>query len=303
MRVVIALGGNALLRPRERPEIDVQRRNLAEAARAVAPIAREHALVLTHGNGPQIGWLALQAEAAAAASHARPAPLDVLGAESEALIGCLLEQELAPLVPGRAMATLLTHVEVDPDDPAFRAPTKPIGPTFDAARASALAGERGWSIAPVQGGFRRVVPSPEPLRIREDSAIRELVHAGVIVICAGGGGVPVVATAAGGLRGVEAVIDKDLTSALLARELDADALLLLTDVEGVLDGWPSPSARVIRCIRPRELRHLGLPAGSMGPKAEAAARFVEWTGRRASIGRLENAGKVLEGEVGPSVVA
>ena len=302
MRVVIALGGNALLRPRERPEIDVQRRNLAGAARAIAPLARDHALVLTHGNGPQIGWLALQAEAAAAASAGGRVPLDVLGAESEALIGCLLERELAPLLPGRSMATLLTQVEVDPGDPAFRLPTKPIGPIYDGAHARALAAERGWAIAPAQEGFRRVVPSPEPVRIRECSAILQLVQAGVLVICAGGGGVPVVATAAGDLRGVEAVIDKDLTSALLARELDADALLLLTDVEGVLEGWPAPSARLIRRIRFDELRRLGLPPGSMGPKAEAAARFVEWTSRHAAIGRLEDAARVLHGEAGTSVV-
>ena len=305
MRVVIALGGNALLRPGERPEANVQRRNLRAAASALAGIARQHAVVLTHGNGPQIGWLALQAEAAAAtpAGQARPDPLDVLGAESEALIGYLIEQELAPLLPGRELATLLTQVEVDPRDPAFAAPTKPIGPLYDEPRARALAAERGYSIAAVTGGFRRVVASPEPLRIRELAVIRRLVEANVIVICAGGGGIPVSVTESGALRGVEAVIDKDLTSALLAVLLGADALLLLTDVAAIYEDWPKPAERPIRRIAPSALRARALPAGSMGPKAEAACRFVERTGKRAAIGALADAARVLAGSAGTTVTA
>jgi carbamate kinase len=297
VRVVIALGGNALLRPAERPESAVQRANLRGAAGAIAEIARNHVVVITHGNGPQIGWLALQAEASAA----RPDPLDVLGAESEALVGYLIEQELAPLVPEREIATLLTQVEVDSSDPAFQAPTKPIGPLYDEARARTLARERGFAVAPVRGGFRRVVPSPEPRRIRELGAIRRLVDAGVLVICAGGGGIPVVATPEGALRGVEAVVDKDLTAALLATELGADALLLLTDVAAVYDDWPEPCERPIRRATPAELRARPFAAGSMGPKVEAACRFADHAGRFAAIGALAEAAAVLSGEAGTRV--
>jgi carbamate kinase len=299
VRLVIALGGNALLRPGERPEASVQRANVRAAAGAVAELAREHSVVVTHGNGPQIGWLALQAEASAA----RPDPLDVLGAESEALIGYLIEQELAPLLPGRELATLLTQVEVDPEDPAFRAPTKPIGPLLAEDRARALARERGWSVAAVPGGFRRVVPSPEPRRIRELGVIRRLVVDGVTVICAGGGGIPVVSTAGGGLRGVEAVVDKDLTAALLAVALEADALLLLTDVDSVYDDWPEPARRPLRRATPAALRARRFAPGSMGPKVEAACRFAEATGRDAAIGALADAARVLAGEAGTRVGA
>ncbi len=305
MRVVVALGGNALLRSGERPEVEVQRRNLRRAAGAIAEIAREHTLVLTHGNGPQIGFLALQSEAAAEASGigARPDPLDVLGAQTDAVIGYLIDQELAPLLPGREIATLLTQVEVDPRDPAFGTPTKPIGPVYDEARARALAAERGWSIGEVHGGFRRVVASPEPKRIREIGVIRRLVDSGVIVICAGGGGIPVAVTESGALRGVEAVIDKDLTSALLAVELAADVLLLLTDVSAIYEDWPNPAQRPIRRITPAALRARTLPAGSMRPKAEAACRFAERTGKRAAIGALEDAAGLLAGTAGTSVGA
>ena len=295
MLIVIALGGNALLRPGERPEASVQRANVRVAAAAVAELARRHDVVVTHGNGPQIGWLALQAEAVS-----RPDPLDVLGAESEALIGYLIEQELAPLLPGREIATLLTQVEVDPGDPAFAAPTKPIGPLY-AEGAPAQARERGWSIAAVHGGFRRVVPSPEPRRIRELGVIRRLAGAGVVVICAGGGGIPVAATAGGALRGVEAVVDKDLTAALLASELGAGALLLLTDVAAVYADWPSPAQRPLRRVTPRELRAHHFAPGSMGPKVEAACRFAERSGRPAAIGALADAVRVLAGEVGTLV--
>jgi len=298
LRLVVALGGNALLRPGEAPETEVQRANLHGAARAIAAIAREHEVVLTHGNGPQIGWLALQAEAM---RGARPDPLDVLGAESEALIGYLIEQELAPLLPEREIATLVTLVEIDANDRAFSAPTKTIGPRYDAATGQALARDRGWQMAPVPGGVRRVVPSPEPRRIRELRVIRRLVGAGVVVVCAGGGGIPVTATAAGGLRGVEAVIDKDLTAALLAVELDADVLLLLTDVAAVYEDWPSPCERPIRFTTPSALRARSFAAGSMGPKVEAACRFAERTGRSAAIGALDAAARLLDGTAGTIV--
>jgi carbamate kinase len=296
VRLVVALGGNALLRPGEPPEAEVQRANLRGAARALAPLARDHELVLTHGNGPQIGWLALQA-----AVSARPDPLDVLGAESEALIGYLIEQELAPLLPECEIATLVTLVEVDAADRAFAAPTKPIGPRYTVTAARAIARERGWQIAPVEGGFRRVVPSPEPRRIRELGVIRRLVEAGVVVVCAGGGGIPVVTTQAGTLRGVEAVIDKDLTAALLASELGADALLLLTDVAAVYEDWPHPCERPIRSATPAALRARAFAAGSMGPKVEAACRFIERGGRIAAIGALDAVACLLEGTAGTIV--
>ena len=296
MRLVVALGGNALLRPGEPPEAEVQRANLRGAARALAPLVRDHELVITHGNGPQIGWLALQA-----AVSARPDPLDVLGAESEALIGYLIEQELAPLLPECEIATLVTLVEVDAADRAFAAPTKPIGPRDTEAAARAIARERGWQIAPVEGGFRRVVPSPEPRRIRELGVIRRLARAGVVVVCAGGGGIPVVTTQAGTLRGVEAVIDKDLTAALLASELGADVLLLLTDVAAVYEDWPHPCERPIRSATPAALRARAFAVGSMGPKVEAACRFIERGGRVAAIGALDAVACLLEGSAGTIV--
>lgn len=297
MKLVVALGGNALLRPGERPEVEVQRANLRRAAGSIAALAREHEVVLTHGNGPQVGWLALQADAM---PGARPDPLDVLGAESEALIGYLIEQELAPLLPGREIATLVTLVEVDALDPAFAAPTKPIGPRYDEATARRIARERGWQVASVEGGFRRVVASPEPRRIRELRVIRRLVEAHVVVVCAGGGGIPVAVSAAGVLRGVEAVIDKDLTAALLAVELDADALLLLTDVDAVYEDWPA-RAKPLRRATPAELRAHSFAPGSMAPKVEAACRFVESSGRVAAIGALDAAEALLAGTAGTTL--
>ena len=298
MRLVVALGGNALLRPGEAPEAERQRANLRVAARGLAALAAEHTLVITHGNGPQIGWLALQAFAAGG----RPDPLDVLGAESEALIGYLIEQELAQVLPGRELATLLTQVEVDPADPAFLAPSKPIGPLYDEAQAAALVRERGWTFAALPGGWRRVVPSPEPRRIRELGALRRLVDVGVVVICAGGGGIPVVATPGGALRGVEAVIDKDLCAALLGQELAADALLLLTDVAFVYEDWPAPCERPIRSATPAALRARSFAAGSMAPKVEAACRFVERGGTRAVITDLAHIPDGVRGDAGTVVV-
>jgi carbamate kinase len=297
VRVVAALGGNALLRRGEPPDAANQQANVARAVTALAQIAREHELIVTHGNGPQVGLLALQADAY---RDARPYPLDVLGAESEGMIGYMLEQGLANELPGRRLATLLTQVVVDPNEPAFRHPTKPIGPVYERAEAERLAAERGFVIAPDGEGFRRVVPSPEPQRIVEIEPIRILIEAGVIVVCVGGGGVPVAVGPAGGLHGVEAVIDKDLAAALLAAELAADALLLLTDVPGIELGWGTPQARLLRAASPAELRDLELAAGSMGPKAEAAARFAEHGGC-AVIAALTDAGAALRGDAGTIV--
>jgi carbamate kinase len=298
MRVVAALGGNALLRRGEPAEAELQRRNVEVAARALAELAREHDLVVTHGNGPQVGLLALQS---AAFPDVTPYPFDVLGAESEGMVGYLIEQALENELPGRQIAALLTQVVVDPGDPAFAAPTKPIGPVYDEATAKRLARERGWTVRPDGPAWRRVVPSPEPLEVVELATIEALIGLGGVVVCAGGGGIPVVRNGAGRLHGVEAVIDKDLSAALLARLLDADALLLLTDVDAIQIGYGTPDARPLREASPEELAALDLPAGSMGPKAEAARRFVDGGGGLASITSLESAAAALAGRAGTTV--
>lgn len=298
MRVLAALGGNALLQRGEPADAPHQRRNVAAAAAALATIAAEHELVVTHGNGPQVGLLALQAEAYA---DVAPYPLDVLGAESEGMVGYLIEQGLRNRLPGREAATLLTQVVVDRHDPAFGIPTKPIGPVYGPAEARRLAADRGWAVYRDGQAWRRVVASPEPLRIVELAAIRLLVESGTIVICAGGGGVPVIEDSDGGLEGAEAVIDKDLAAALLARELGADALLLLTDVDAIELDYHTPAARPLGDTTPTQLRSLNLPSGSMGPKAEAAARFIEGGGKLASICSLARAADALAGEAGTLV--
>jgi carbamate kinase len=316
MRIVVALGGNALLRRGEPPEAAGQIRNVRAAAHALAPVARAHQVIVTHGNGPQVGFLALQSEAHGAAGRY---PLDVLGAQTQGMIGYMIEDELRDELGGaREVATLLTEVVVDARDPAFAKPTKPVGPVYDAAEAGRLARERGWSMGPDGSAWRRLVPSPEPRRIVEIHAIRLLVEAGVVVVCAGGGGVPVVKDETGGLRGVEAVIDKDLSAALLAAELRADALLLLTDVDAVYEAWGTPEARPLARASPLMLRGMPFAAGSMAPKVEAACRFVEAsaagamlfvptdsvTGPRfAAIGALADVAAILRGERGTRVQA
>jgi carbamate kinase len=298
MLVVVALGGNALLRRGEPLDADVQRANVAVAARAVAAIATEHHLVLTHGNGPQVGLLALQN---AAYTEVPSYPLDVLDAETEGMVGYMLEQELGRHLPPDRLATLLTQVVVDPDDAAFDRPTKPVGPLYDRMEAERLAHRLGWSIARDGQAWRRVVPSPRPRSIVELPTIRVLVDHGVTVICAGGGGIPVVPTAPGHLRGVEAVVDKDLAAARLAMELDADALLLLTDVDAVYTGWGTPTTRPLHDTTVDELRALPLPAGSMGPKVEAICSFVEQGGWLGAVGSLSDAAPILRGEAGTRV--
>jgi carbamate kinase len=300
MRVVAALGGNALLRRGEPAEAELQRRRVAEAARSLAELAREHELVITHGNGPQVGLLALQS---AAYGEVAPYPFDVLGAESEGMVGYLLEQALWNELPDRQAAALLTQVLVDPRDTAFEEPSKPIGPLYDEATARRLAAERGWTVRRDGERWRRVVPSPDPQAIVEIDTIRTLVDLGVIVICAGGGGIPVVEDRAGRLHGVEAVIDKDLSAALLALELGADALLLLTDVDGIQLDYGMPAERRLREATPATLAELDLPAGSMGPKAEAARRFVGRGVGVAAIASLENASAALTGTAGTLVRA
>ncbi|MFO0996960.1 MAG: carbamate kinase [Alphaproteobacteria bacterium] len=298
MRVVIALGGNALLKRDQSLDYEVQRQNVRLAARSIAEVARSHAVIVTHGNGPQVGLLALQAAAYVAVP---PYPLDVLGAESEGMIGYIIEQELMAALPGRPVATLLTQVEVDPNDPAFASPTKPIGPVYDEATADRLRREKAWPFCRDGAGFRRVVASPIPRRILEVNALRLLVEAGVLVVCAGGGGIPVTIDAAGAVRGMEAVIDKDRSAALLAVELGADALLLLTDVDAVYADWLGAKVDAIRSTTPATMRRMAFDAGSMGPKVEAACGFVEATDRMAGIGALGDAAKILRGASGTIV--
>ena len=300
MRIVAALGGNALLRRDEPAEADVQRRNIARAVAALVPLARDHELVVTHGNGPQVGLLALQA---GAYDGVAPYPLDVLGAESEGMIGYLLEQELRNAIPGRDVATLLTQVVVSETDPAFARPTKPIGPVYDENEARRLASERGWTIAPDGARWRRVVASPEPIGIVELETVRLLVAAEVLVVCAGGGGIPVTIGPEGGLRGVEAVIDKDLAAALLAELLGAHVLLLLTDVGAVVRGYGTDRAAPIHHATTDDLRNEHFAEGSMGPKVEAACRFAERTRHRAAIGALEDAALVASGGAGTQISA
>jgi len=298
MLVVVALGGNALLRRGEPLDAAVQRANVKIAAEAVAEIAREHRVVLTHGNGPQVGLLALQNEAY---GNVDAYPLDVLDAESEGMVGYILEQELGRHIPRDRLATLLTQIVVDPRDPAFERPTKFVGPVYDARDARFLAHERGWTVAADGDSWRRVVPSPDPVRIVELATIKLLVEHGVTVICSGGGGIPVVPDGAGGLRGIEAVIDKDLSAALLARDLGADALLLLTDVDAVYTAWGTPNQQPVRDASPAELRALHLASGSMGPKVEAIARFAEAGGGLGAIGALHDAARILRREAGTAV--
>jgi carbamate kinase len=302
MRVLVALGGNALLKRGEAMTADAQRANIRVAARTLAPIAEHHQLVLSHGNGPQVGLLALQA---AAYTDVQAYPLDVLGAETEGMIGYMIEQELGNLLSAEVpLATILTMIEVDGDDPAFTDPTKFVGPIYTGEQAQALAAEMGWVFKPDGNAMRRVVPSPEPKRIFEIRPIKWLLDHGTVVICAGGGGIPTMFVPGKGrtLSGVEAVIDKDLASELLAREVGADVFVMATDVNGDYEGWGTPDQRRITEITPEELRAMSFAAGSMGPKVEAAARFVEATGKRAAIGSLEDIEKIVDGAGGTNIV-
>lgn len=301
MRIVVALGGNALLKRGEPMTAEVQRANVRKAAQALADLAREHDIVVAHGNGPQVGLLALQA---AAYTEVPPYPLDILGAESVGMIGYLVEQELANALPkDTKLATLLTQIEVDRGDSAFAKPKKPIGPVYSRAEADRARAAHDWPmVEEAKGRLRRVVPSPRPRRIVQIEALRLLVNFGVTVICAGGGGIPVVRNDEGDLEGVEAVIDKDHAAGLLAEQLAADAFLMLTDVEAVYEGWGTPQQRPLRKADPATLSAMSFAAGSMGPKVEAACAFASLEGRIAGIGRLEDARAILEGRAGTVVV-
>ena len=294
MRIVVALGGNALSLRGQAFTAASQRASIRAAAKSLSQrLDAGHDVVITHGNGPQVGYLALQGGSF---------PLDVLGAETDGMIGYVLQQELDNAhLPERKYATLLTQIEVDPDDPAFQTPTKFIGPVYTEDDAKKLSAEHGWTIGKDGAHFRRTVPSPRPQRILELDVIRLLLDQGVVVICAGGGGIPVVQKDDGTMIGIEAVIDKDHASGRLARALNADAYLMLTDVEGVFADFGTPDARLIRHATPQELRTMEFPAGSMGPKVEAACDFVETTKGFAAIGRLADTVELVAGNCGTRI--
>ena len=304
MRVVVALGGNALLRRGEPLTAENQRANARLACKALAPLALEHELVISHGNGPQVGLLALQGSAYA---DVDPYPLDLLGAQTEGMIGYLIQQELGNELPfEKRFASLLTLIEVDGSDPAFQDPTKPIGPVYGEAESRRLAEEKGWTFKPDGDSFRRVVPSPLPQRIFGIEPVEWLLEHDCVVICAGGGGIPVMYTddpapAGRQLVGVEAVIDKDLASALLAKDLHADALAIVTDVDAVYAEWGTPEQRAIRRAPPAALLETEFAAGSMGPKVRAACSFVAETGGIAAIGSISDTPSLLRGEAGTIV--
>ncbi|MBO1413156.1 carbamate kinase [Streptomyces sp. FH025] len=303
MRIVAALGGNALLQRGEHPDAEVQLHHVHQAARSLAELVQAgHEVVVTHGNGPQIGLLAVESETDPALTA--PYPLDVLGAQTQGMIGTLLARELMARLPDRPVVALVTHTEVDPHDPAFKRPGKFIGGQLSEPQAHLMEAERGWTTARDGDHLRRTVASPRPVAVTEVPAVRTLLAAGTVVIAAGGGGVPVTRDPVTGLvRGVEAVVDKDLTAALLAEQLGADALLILTDVTHVFTGFGTSRPRPLLTVTPEGLRALDLPEGSMRPKAEAAASFVERTGGLAAIGPLDNALGILLGTTGTSVRA
>lgn len=296
MRIVAALGGNALLRRGEKPDAYVQAANVQRAVAALAPLAHEHELVLTHGNGPQVGVLALQS--ASDPQLSTPYPFDVLGAQTQGMIGYWLLQALQNNLPGRQVAAIINQTLVAASDPALADPTKFIGEVYDEQTAKRLAAQRGWVVKRDGEHWRRVVGSPRPQRVVETRLIRLLLNSGAVVVCAGGGGVPVVRNEKGQLEGVEAVVDKDLTTSVLAESLDADALLILTDVPNVVRGYGTPDAEPVLRATPASLQREGFAAGSMGPKVDAACRFVEVTGDMAAIGRLEDAQEILAGRAG-----
>lgn len=300
MLILVALGGNALLRRGEPLTADAQWANVKVAVHAIAAVAREHQLVLTHGNGPQVGLLALQA---AAYHDGEPYPLDIIGAASAGMIGYMIEQEIGNILGYEIpLATILTRVEVDPDDPAFQNPSKFIGPVYDREESDKLQRVRGWTFKRDGDKWRRVVPSPMPKSIIWHRPIRWLLEKGTLLLCAGGGGIPVMYRKdTHTLVGVDAVVDKDLASSLLACELPADMLVIATDVEGVYQNYGAREERLIRRTTPRQLEQFDFSPGSIAPKVGAACRFVRETGNTAVIGSLENIKRIVEGNSGTIV--
>lgn len=296
MRIVIALGGNALLRRGEDMTAENQRKNIQIAVKSLAPIVENNEVVISHGNGPQVGLLSLQS---AAYKEVEEYPLDVLGAQTEGMIGYMIEQELGNLLPIEIpIASILTMVEVDPEDPAFSNPTKPIGPIYTKEEAEELQKFRGWEIKMDGKDWRRVVASPEPHRIFELRPIHWLLEKGTVVICAGGGGIPTIYNKDGKLEGVEVVIDKDRASSLLAFELEADVLVMATDTEGVFQDWGTKNQKIISKTTPEQIKKYDFDKGSMGPKVEAACSFVERSGQRAVIGSLKDIKEMVDGIAG-----
>lgn len=301
MRILVALGGNALLRRGEPMTAEAQRANVKVASEALAAIYPGNELVITHGNGPQVGLLALQG---AAYKPDEAFPLDVLGAQTEGMIGYMIEQELGNLLPFEVpFATILTMVEVDHDDPGFADPTKFIGPVYSDTDAKRLKAEKGWAMKKDGDKWRRVVASPIPKRIFEIRPIRWMLEKGTIVIAAGGGGIPTVYAPGRKLHGIEAVIDKDLCSELLARELGADLFIMATDADAVFLDWGKPTAKAIRRASPEAMKAYKFPAGSMGPKVEAACQFAEKTGKAAAIGALKDLPAICRQEAGTTIAA
>lgn len=295
MLLVIALGGNALLQRGEPLESDLLRKNVKLAAKVIAKAAEDHDIVIAHGNGPQVGLLALQADAY---KKVHPYPLDILDAESQGMIGYLLQQEIGNYLQSKSVATLLTQVLVDAKDPAFQSPSKPIGPVYTESQAKAIQQAHDWILKPDGQYFRRVVASPKPQHIYELDAIKLLLQANTMVIAGGGGGIPCIKTGDKQLKGVEAVIDKDLTASLLARQLKAESLVILTDVDAVYENWGTSAAKAIHNISSKTLRQYQFAAGSMGPKVEAACQFVDATSRPAMIGKLSDLNEILKGKAG-----
>ena len=299
MRIVIALGGNALLRRGEPLTFENQRQNIKIACEQIAKVFPNNELVIAHGNGPQVGLLALQG---ATYKDVPTYPLDVLGAESVSMIGYMIQQELGNLVPFDVpLATLLSQVEVDRNDPAFQHPTKPIGPVYTKAEAEQLAKEKGWSIAQDGDKYRRVVPSPLPKRIFEIRPVKWLLEHGSIVICAGGGGIPTYYDEQHNLHGAEAVIDKDLCSALLAENLEADLFIIATDVSATFVDWGKETQKAIASAHPDAIEAIGFAAGSMGPKVQAAINFARHSGHDAVIGSLSDIVDIVKGKAGTRI--
>lgn len=301
MRVVVALGGNALLQRGEEPAESIQRHHVVDAVVQLSQLAHDNDLIITHGNGPQVGLLAV--ESASDPALTKPYPLDVIGAQTQGMIGYWLLQALTNALPGRKVVSLVTESLVDADDPAFSHPAKFVGLGYEETEARRLAALNDWSIARDGERWRRVVASPDPRAVLGLASVEVLVREGVIVVCAGGGGIPVTRTPDGSYEGIEAVIDKDLATAVIARDLHADVMLILTDVEGVMRDYATPRQQLITKATPRELRARDFAAGSMGPKVDAACRFVEKTGMRAVIGLLDESLGLLDGSSGTTVIA
>ncbi|MFV8906284.1 MULTISPECIES: carbamate kinase [Serratia] len=292
--LVIALGGNALLKRGAVLSAENQYQSIALIADAIGKLAKKYRIAIVHGNGPQVGLLALQN---LAYRDVPPYPLDILVAESQGMIGYMLAQQLGAFHPAQPVSTLLTRVLVDSEDPAYREPSKFIGPVYEPQQQAELEQKYGWSMKLDGKYLRRVVPSPEPKKIVDIEAINLLLAKNHIVICNGGGGVPMVASAQG-MIGSEAVIDKDLASALLAEALDADHLVILTDADAVYQHWGTPQQKAIRSATPQELAPMAVADGSMGPKIMAVSRFVQRSGKVAHIGALQDIESVLAGTAG-----